>query len=266
MLSQFIDQNKNLDVDCTSLCEDSIKELSRNRAKLIRTEVARRVVTFEAYKPEPTPTSIFMAGTPGSGKTEWRVNFFREQKSKIVHIDPDDFRCILPCYTGNNSHLFQSSVSLITERILDKTFEKGLNFVLDGTLSSWASAQKNIKRSLDRNRLVQVYFMHQDPVMSWQFSQARELVEGRRITVDAFVNSYFGCKNVLQQILSDEEFSLAIKEKKLSIDMLIRNSDRSRSIEWQPRISISNMKNIFPEHFTEAALRGKIQPYSSLET
>lgn len=47
-----------------------------------------------------------MAGAPGSGKTEWAKGLAEVLEGNILHIDGDQFRSILPEYTGNNSHLF----------------------------------------------------------------------------------------------------------------------------------------------------------------
>ena len=67
------------------------------------------------YPPDDNPVSLFMAGAPGSGKTEFSKNlikFFEKmfRPAKIVRIDPDEIRDLLPEYKGNNSNLFQGAI------------------------------------------------------------------------------------------------------------------------------------------------------------
>lgn len=70
--------------------------------------IGRRLTTKEQYPPEEEPVSVFMAGSPGAGKTEASialVNFFAD--TAILRIDPDELRNEFATYTGGNSWLFQ---------------------------------------------------------------------------------------------------------------------------------------------------------------
>lgn len=263
MLTEFIEHLNAHDHECDCLTSDQISERAADWAKSIRTQVANKVASPDLFPREQQPTSVFMAGTPGAGKTEWRKDFFRQIETPMVHIDPDEFRCLLPCYTGNNSHLFQNAVTRITERVLDRAFERCVSFVLDGTFSSVAVAKRNLKRSLERNRLVQVFFIHQDPRHSWRFVNAREVVEGRGITPEAFIKSYFGCKEVIESILADPDFSEAIENRRLAVDVFQKDIDRSKPPQWRPRVDVAAFRGITRPHYTEAELREIIQGTSS---
>ena len=259
MLTELENEAQTCDVDCGTLGDDGISEKAFDWAKSIKTRLANTVVDLARHPREESPFSVFMAGTPGAGKTEWRVNFFKRLQLKIVHIDPDDFRCVLPCYTGGNSHLFQRAASTLTERVLDRAFEKSVSFVLDGTFSSFNVASKNLRRSLDKGREVQIFFIHQDPLHSWKFVKAREIVENRRITPEAFVNSYVGCHETIHQVLSCDEFSTAINAKKLQLDVFTKYNDSKRRDSWRANVGAAEFKGMFGKRFTAEELRAKIE-------
>ena len=59
------------------------------------------------------PVSIFMAGSPGAGKTEFSKRLVElvigEDGSLPVRIDADEIREIIPGYNGSNSNIFQGA-------------------------------------------------------------------------------------------------------------------------------------------------------------
>ncbi len=124
-------------------------------AKSHRTRIARERTDLDKFPSEEQPVSVFMAGSPGAGKTEASMELLSEFDS-ILRIDPNDLRVEFPAYGGSNSWLFQGAVALLVERIHDRALAQGQSFLLDGTLSNYAVAEKNIDRSLKRGRLVQI--------------------------------------------------------------------------------------------------------------
>ena len=77
--------------------------------------------------------------------------------AKIVRIDPDEIRDLLPEYKGNNSNLFQGACSLGVEKIHDFVLRNNQNFTLDGTLVNYDKAISNIKRSIEKGREVSIF-------------------------------------------------------------------------------------------------------------
>ena len=92
--------------------------------------------------------------------------------------------------------------------------------LLDATLSNLERARKNISRSLKRGRYVQIVYVYQDPKLAWQFVQAREIAEGRRVPPEKFVEQYFAARDVVNQIKRD--FG-----SKVRVDLLLKNIDNS---------------------------------------
>lgn len=203
------------------LPEEELKQKSIRYAKENRTKIANRLTNKNVILPERYPVSVFMCGSPGAGKTETSkalVEHIEDNGTKVLRLDPDDLRNEFEDYDGSNSYIFQSAVSLLVERTLDKAFQKKQSFLLDGTLSHLRIAQKNIERSLNKGRSVLIIFVYQRPELAWEFVKAREIVEGRRILPHHFVEQFFGCQNVIKAI--KEEYGRQVK-----VDLIIKDSD-----------------------------------------
>lgn len=153
-----------------------------------------------------------MAGSPGAGKTEASISLLdvikqRKGNLHVLRIDPDEFRSVFEDYTGNNAWLFQPAVSILVSAILDVALKQNQSFVLDGTLSNFKIANENISRSLKRNRYVQLLYVYLSPEKAWEFVQAREKKEGRKIPPDRFIEQYFMARqnvNQLKQIYGNQ--------------------------------------------------------------
>src|SRR3989344_2323436 len=175
-------------------------------AKHSKKEIADKFTDVSLYPSDPFPIYIIMAGSPGAGKTEFSKHLleqFETPKRKVIRIDPDDFRSLLPGYTGKNSSLFQGAISIITDRILDNVFHQNQSFILDGTCSHYGPAVKNIKRSLKHDRSVFLFFVYQHPKIAWEITQKRELKEGRKISKDVFIEEFFSSQETVMK-LKDE--------------------------------------------------------------
>ncbi|HEX9812512.1 MAG TPA: zeta toxin family protein [Burkholderiales bacterium] len=228
--------------------EKRIEQEALEYAKKHRTEIARRFTDPATYVPEANPVSVFMAGSPGAGKTEASIELLEMKSgdgSKILRIDPDELRELLPGYTGGNSWLFQRAVIPIIERIHDLALNQEQSFVLDGTLSSYNVANRNIQRSLDRGRTVQILYVYQEPRQAWRFVQAREAAEGRRIEPEDFVRQYFAAREVVNRLKSE-------LGKRIQVDLLMKNNDGSHRFY---RAGVDRIDNHIPEKYSVADIR-----------
>lgn len=125
-------------------------------ARANKKAIGTRRTNQAIYPPEEAPVSVFMAGSPGAGKTEASIallNLFAD--TKILRIDPDELRNEFSEYSGANSWLFQGGVSILVEKILDFALDQRQSFLLDGTFSNIDVARKNVERSLKKGRFVQ---------------------------------------------------------------------------------------------------------------
>jgi predicted ABC-type ATPase len=204
--------------------------------------VARELTDKGRFPPEKEPVSVFMAGSPGAGKTEASKALIRElEGAPPVRIDPDDYRVHFAGYDGRNSWLFQAGVTIIVEKVHDFVLKNGQSFLLDGTLSHLDKARQNIQRSLKKGRHVQILYVYQEPQLAWKFVRAREKVEGRGILPEHFVEQYFAARQVVNQLKS--EFG-----KDIHVDLILKDIDNSNKVY---KDNISNIDDHVREKYTE---------------
>lgn len=173
-------------------------------AKENRKRIAKTRTDVNKYRPDDLPVSVFMAGSPGAGKTEFSKNVIalleKDREHQVIRIDGDDVRGELPGYMGSNSYLFQGAISLIVEKIHDFVLSQKQSFVLDGTFSKYEKAVDNILRSLDKGRKVFIFYVYQHPATAWKFTEKREEAEGRNIPKESFVEQFFGARETVGRI------------------------------------------------------------------
>lgn len=214
-------------------------------AKENKKDIAKRRTDPQAFLPDRKPVSVFMAGSPGAGKTEASKALLDElenveQGRKVLRIDPDELRTEFEDYSGNNSSLFQHAVSILVDKIHDLALKQGQSFILDGTLSGYEMAEKNITRSLKRDRQVQILYVYLDPEQAWGFVQAREQAEGRNIPPERFIDQYFAARENVNRLKN--KFG-----KEISVDLLLKNIDGSRKLY---KSGIDQIDHHIPENYT----------------
>ena len=224
--------------------EQRIRDEAIEYARRQKKAIARKLTDKNQFPPDAEPVSIFMAGSPGAGKTEASKALVREFRDP-VRIDPDELRSEFQGYNGRNSWLFQRATAILVERIHDHVLKNGQNFILDGTLSSFDKARLNIERSLKRDRCVQILYVYQKPELAWRFVCAREAVEGRRIEPDIFVEQYFAARSVVNQL--KREFGQSI-----AVDLILKNHDNSDRIY---KANIDKVDHHVPEKYTAGEVR-----------
>ncbi|MDR3642461.1 MAG: zeta toxin family protein [Candidatus Doudnabacteria bacterium] len=190
-------------------------------------ELVERFANPKIYKPEAQPVSLFMAGSPGAGKTEVSKRLIEVfDGSQPVRIDADDIRAIFPDYNGNNSHIFQRACTLGVNVLFDYVLHNNINAILDGTFA-YERAMENIERSLKHNRRVVIYYLFQDPVVAWTFTKIREEKEGRHVSKEVFIHSFVRARENVSQAKahfgSKIELNLVIKDFSKSFEKLYDN-------------------------------------------
>lgn len=169
--------------------EQKVADAAREWAKAHRKEIIGRFV--ENIEPVEFPASVFMAGSPGAGKTEFSKRLVEKLGGNISRIDADDIRDMLPQYQGKNAYVVQGAAALGVEKVYDVVLKKKLHGLLDGTFQKYEKALDNIRRSIKAQRTIDIFYVYQDPLVAWDFTQKREAVEGRNIPKQAFIDSFF---------------------------------------------------------------------------
>ncbi|CAM3166679.1 zeta toxin family protein [Vibrio rarus] len=199
--------------------EELITQKAIKEAKKLKKKLAREMV--DHLPQEESAVSVFMAGSPGAGKTETARNMIKTFKSEsgvdLVHIENDELRKEFEDYDGINSPLFQRPATLLVEAIHDRALKRDVSFILDSTLSSLEKAKDNIQRSLKRNRYILIIFVYQEPEQAWCLVKAREIVEGRRVPEEVFVNQFMESQRVVSELkkLFEDQIDIIFIEKNI---------------------------------------------------
>lgn len=184
------------------MSDEEITAKATAEAKKLKKTLAKAMV--DHLPQEESAVSVFMAGSPGAGKTETAramiKSFKAEYDVELVHIENDELRKEFDDYNGLNSPLFQRPATILVEAIHDRALKRDVSFILDSTLSSFDKAKDNISRSLKRDRYVLIIFVYQEPEQAWQLVKAREKVEGRRVPEDVFVNQFMESQRVVSEL------------------------------------------------------------------
>ncbi|MEA3259761.1 MAG: zeta toxin family protein [Pseudomonadota bacterium] len=95
--------------------ETAIREEAIKFARKHKKRIAKRITDQSLFPPESDPVSVFMAGSPGAGKTEASIELLERlgEENAVLRVDPDDLRREFAAYEGNNSWLFQPAVSIL---------------------------------------------------------------------------------------------------------------------------------------------------------
>ncbi len=214
-----------------------------------RTEISRRLTDITRYPQEDMPVSVFMAGSPGAGKTETskaylkqleEVNEKGEVTFEVLRIDPDEYRSLIPRYTGANSWLVQPAVSLLVERVIDNALRQKQSFLLDGTFANISKSLDNIERSLRKERFVQILYVYQEPALAWEFVLAREAVEGRNIPFDRFASQFVAAQESVQAAI--DRFGDQIR-----VEVLVKPIDNGKHIHHP---LVTRLAEVVPQGFT----------------
>lgn len=227
------------------MTDEKIKEFAVEWARKNKKDFAKRVTDLEKHPAEQSPVSVFMAGSPGAGKTEAAKALASELGDGFLRIDPDDFRLTLPGYTGRNSWLFQGAISILLGCVLDSAFKQKQSFLLDGTLSNYEQAENNVERALGKGRSVLVLYVHQEPAQAWEFVKAREALEGRNIPKERFVEQYFAAHDVVSR--------LKVKfGTRVTIDVILKDIDGK---DRRYLANVSDLRVSLPIPYTQQQVR-----------
>lgn len=187
--------------------------------------IAREFIRQINYVASQEPSGIFTAGLPGAGKTEFTLELIKGIEPRPLRMDMDELAQLIEGYKPKIAYKFRGGASIILSRIYDEVIKDGINFVFDGTFSS-DGALNNLKRALNHNYKIKVYYIHQAPVVAWQFTKDRDLVEHRSIEPDGFRDTYFKLESNLRKLCADYKdvtISLVVKDQKNKVGQLIEN-------------------------------------------
>ncbi len=219
---------------------EAIEYIKSNKEALIHDFILKK-------KPLPIPLfAFFMAGSPGAGKTEFAKRYMRsriDKKNKafikllkqrdlsindiehiFIRIDVDEIRDFLPQYRKTdiknkikgNSEIIQPAASKGLDYLRNYCLDNGISFLHDGTFSNYSTLRKIIKKCIKDGRIVQIFYIYLDPLFAWDFTKAREALEGRNIVKEKFIEQFFKSRENVDRI--KEEFG-----DKVAVHCILKN-------------------------------------------
>ena len=194
---------------------DNLKSWVKER----KNEFANTIIAESGAAPDGKLSAVFMAGLPGSGKTELTKNLILASQLKVVRLDMDEIASMIEGYRPEEADKYRESASEILNRTFDVTLKRQLDFIMDGTFSS-KYAVKNVERAFSHGYKIKIIYVVQDPKIAWDFTLAREKVEHRAIDVDGFIDSYFGTlKNIKSLMAKNKNYD------KITLDMIFKDAE-----------------------------------------
>lgn len=224
--------------------EKAKKFIKSNKSLLIQ-----KFVDSKIYKSTENSISLFMAGSPGAGKTEYSNKFIKRFEEPIVRIDADDIREIIPIYNGRNSDIVQGAASLGVEKLYDYVLKKRIDVIVDGTFAIYNISYRNIKRSIDKNRRVGIFYIYQDPLVAWELTKKREKLDGRMVPKDIFIGSLFAARENVNKIKS-------IFKEKVRVYLIIKNFSNNTEKSY---FNIDNIDNYLKIEYTVKTLNNLLK-------
>lgn len=190
--------------------------------------------TLNGKAPESSKVAIFMAGAPGSGKSE-SARALCGLLENIVVIDADKYRSLMPGYSPQRAADFQSAANLAVDKVLDEAIHGDYSFILDATFAS-SKALGNVKRAIRHGYLVLLVYVSQKPEIAWQFTKIRENRNDRNVPRNAFINACYASRENFGAALHDYNiasqaiFMLIKKDYRNNVQEVISEPDRIKDV------------------------------------
>lgn len=180
-------------------------------------------LTFDPIRFPDEVTAIFMAGAPGSGKTEFIESVLKY--FDFFFIDIDSYRGLFDGYRGDNAWEYQQAMSKVVNRVMEYCMENNIRFILDGTFKSGRHSLGNIRECKRHGRNVDIYFIYQNPYISYLYTFLREINEERNIEVPKFVDCFYKSINNVYIAYKDHRsiVNLYVVEKDSGIPFMKKN-------------------------------------------
>src|SRR3989338_615058 len=111
--------------------DDELKksEQAFDWVKINHKKIIEKFASEAEYVSGVQPVTLFMAGSPGAGKTEISKRFIARFKQKPIRIDADEIRTVCDGYTGENSHIFQKAATKGVNILYDYALSKNINVI-----------------------------------------------------------------------------------------------------------------------------------------
>ena len=205
----------------------------RKVSQIIISEIEKNLDKYSIKNIDETSV-MFLAWAPWSWKTEFIKSL--PKKLDFFFIDIDSYRDYFSWYSWNNSKNFQRWISWVIDKIVKYCFKNDIKFILDWTFKSLVHVKRNLENCKKKKRKVEIYFIYQNPYVSYYYTFLRELDQKRNIPVKGFVECFY---NSIENIFY-------IKNKHSSVKLYIcEKISKNWKIFWKKDYNIyDNIKSL----------------------
>lgn len=161
-------------------------------------------------------STVFLAGSPWAGKTEWIDSF--GDKEKYIILDTDEYRKRFEWYNGANADEFQMYASRVMDKMFAFCMKNQLNVIVDGTFGNKNIIKQNIEQCIRRNRIFMVALVLQNPIISYLYTKKRELEKTRKVPTQAFIDKFFSSMDNVRFVLEEyPEATVLLTHKNMNL-------------------------------------------------
>ncbi|WP_434638190.1 zeta toxin family protein [Sulfurimonas sp. NW7] len=196
-LKDIIKATKNDIERLFTITDEDISQNAFEQIKKMKRFLPRKIFEYEKKSKE----LIFMAGSPGAGKSEFATRL--KESLKIDVINTDDVRKLCDGYSGKNAHLFQKASSKGVSILVDYAFKHNISFILDGNFSDYKIQKSNIDRAKKKGYDIKIFFCYRSLKFAKQYTVHREEREGRVVPDTIFESKSIGSAETVKQFFGD---------------------------------------------------------------
>lgn len=210
----------------------------------------RDICSPEYFPSEERPVTTFLAGTPGAGKTELSKSLIEPFENPVIRLDADEIRDMMRDigYNGSNAHVFQAAVGGIVSNIIAMIIKNKQSVVVDGTFT-YPNWQQRIETALENNRIVEIYYLYQDPEVAWRFVKVREEKQGRYVPKHVFVDDY-------KKSIENVEQAINLFGERITVHFAKHNYEKKNKYVI---VRVNSIVEHIPRMYTEEELMGLIE-------
>jgi len=182
----------------------------------------------DIYKINPSnqdeASIMILAWAPWSGKTEFIISVL--PILDFFFIDTDSYRNYFIGYNGKNAGNYQHAISKVLDWVLKYCFKNDIRFILDGTFKSLPHAIRNVDNAKRKKRKIEIYYIFQNPYLSFLYTYLRQIQNERNISIDWFIECFYeSIRNIYLMKQKYDSIDLLICEKIVTLPWLFWKKD-----------------------------------------
>jgi len=205
-----------------------------------------RELLYDTYLKNSTPTdekvAYFTAGPSGAGKTEFTIEFLKNQNN-IIHLDIDLVRDFFKPlgYDGKNSNLFQKPASYGVQFLFDEIVKnRELSIIVDSNLSHFQTAKENVLKLLKHNYKIEIFYIYNELEKCFLYTKKRESVTKRVVPEDVFFKSVVYSRSVTSKIKASFDDSIVLNILDKRDNKIYKNISSKQFEKIIPKYEVEN--------------------------